>query len=362
MDPSAVDRTGGIIGVPMVVGECQLIAHVDERDATEGERQSVEHQQASDPEIQRDEVTRATCVVDPDERRRRSARALVAGVVVGGERDAGRIAGGERSPVELGEKPSVGTSGQPDPRGIFVGHRPTDVIVTAHVGAPRGPGGDLRHASKRLGGEPHVLLGQRRPPHHHELVVIGEFALATLTRPVCTEIMHEIVGSDDGLRLHDRRRRGHAQHGPEHLGDEMSLRLVLTVRSDPLPGEGHGIEAQHVDAQVGEEAHDIEHLDEDVGIGVVQVPLECVERRPHPSTHRVVPGEIARCHRREHFGKAALPAVGLDPVRIGEKVRALCFVSRHRFESPRVGVGGVVHHEIDAHRHLPFVEFVDEPA
>ena len=62
----------------------------------------------------------------------------------------------------------------------------------------------------------------------------------------------------------------------------MRLGLVLAVGAQPLPQERRRVEPDDVDAVVGQREQHAEHRAEDLGVGPVEVPLELVERRPHP--------------------------------------------------------------------------------
>src|SRR2546427_11614570 len=75
-----------------------------------------------------------------------------------------------------------------------------------------------------------------------------------------------------------------AANGIEGLEEEVSLREALAGGSELLPDEGHGVHAKEVHALVRQEQHFPGHGAEDLGIGVVQVPLERVEGCPHPAT------------------------------------------------------------------------------
>ena len=62
----------------------------------------------------------------------------------------------------------------------------------------------------------------------------------------------------------------------------MRLRQVLARGAELLPDEGDGVHPQDLHALVGQEEHLSGHGPEDFRVGVVQVPLDGVERSPHP--------------------------------------------------------------------------------
>jgi hypothetical protein len=60
------------------------------------------------------------------------------------------------------------------------------------------------------------------------------------------------------------------------------LWLVFTVGAEPLPEERNRIETHDVDTSVGQVENDAEHGVKDQRVTEVQIPLELVERGPHP--------------------------------------------------------------------------------
>ena len=92
----------------------------------------------------------------------------------------------------------------------------------------------------------------------------------------------------------------------------VDLRLVLAVGAEPLPQERDRVQPQDVDADVREPEHRLGDRDEHLGVGVVEVPLEAVEGRPHPAP--VDLGEAPGRRLGEHLGQRPLVRVGLGPV------------------------------------------------
>ena len=142
----------------------------------------------------------------------------------------------------------------------------------------------------------------------------------------------------------------------------MHLGLVLAARAHALPQERHRVQAQHVDAGVGELEHRLGHRAEHRGIRVVEVPLVVVERRPHPASELRRPGEVAGSGVREHLRQRRLVGVGLGA--IGERAveREPLGVAGACGRRPRVLARGVVEHDVDAQRHALRAEVGGERA
>jgi hypothetical protein len=81
--------------------------------------------------------------------------------------------------------------------------------------------------------------------------VVGELALAPL-EAVAAEVAEQVGRADDRLGQQDRGGRRDADHGPEGLGDEVGLGLVLAVGAEPFPRECDRVEPQDVDPEVRE--------------------------------------------------------------------------------------------------------------
>ena len=128
-------------------------------------------------------------------------------------------------------------------------------------------------------------------------------------------------------------------------GDEevVHLGLVLAVGAEALPDERRGVQPQHLDPPVGQPAHDPEEGAEDLGVGVVQVPLELVERRPHPPPGLRHEREAAGREVGEHLAERAL--VGVRGLAVGERQVEVQVgrVAGQRPLRPLVLAGGVVH-------------------
>ena len=230
--------------------------------------------------------------------------------------------------------------------GVGVTDRPADVVVTAHIGQPPGPGRRRRHPLQRRTGEGGPTLGQHRPAQHHQLIVVRQVALASLAF-VPAEVGHQVIGRHDRFGEDDGGRSTHAEHRTQRLGDQVRRRLVLAVRAQLLAGEGNRVQAEHVHAEIGEEQHDAAHLHQHPGVRPVEVPLEAVEGGPHPAAELGDVGEVARGQIGKDLGQGALVGVRQRPVRIGQVEGQGVRVARSRRLRPWVAVGGVVHDQVE---------------
>ena len=242
--------------------------------------------------------------------------AVAGGRVVLEDQPARRRAG-ELAGVPVGQERPVRRAGEPDRGGVAVVDRPADVVVAAQVGDPGARGRRRRQGPQRVRRQPRVAGGQHRPDLHHEAVVVGEVAdlAVVLTLP---EVVHQVVRPDDRLGLERDCGAGDPGHRAQRLGDGVDLGLVLAVGAQPLPHERDRVQPQHLHAGVGQEEHDLGVLEQHLGVGPVDVPLEGVERRPHPAVQVVVPGEAAGGEVREDLGQG--PLVGVGQLAVGEDV------------------------------------------
>ena len=209
---------------------------------------------------------------------------------------------------------------------VLLGDRPADVVVAAHVGDPARAGRDGRHRLQRVGEQRRRAGGERAPAQDHEHVVVGEVALLALV-PARAEVAHELARGDDRLGLERDAGGRDPQRGAERLQQLVDLGLVLAVGALALPQERHRVEPQHVDAGRGEVEHRLGHRPEDRGVGVVEVPLEVVERRPHPAAELLDVGEVPGRDVGEDLGQRRLVGVGLRAVAERAVVRELVGVA-----------------------------------
>ena len=140
-------RGRGRRGPAGVVAQAELVAHVDQREAAEGERHGVQQQHAAHARGRR----RASPLerVEPGQRRRGAADARLA-VGLGLEARAARERAREVAGEEVAEEAPVQVRVLADGARVLVGDRPADVVVAAHVGHPAGAGRDGRHRPQRL--------------------------------------------------------------------------------------------------------------------------------------------------------------------------------------------------------------------
>ena len=329
--PAAVVGARGVLGKAQVVERAHLIAQVDERDATRGQRHAVQQQDAGH--------RMRIALLQPAQRGAGAADAAIpsGGVVL--ERHAAGKAARKAVDVELVEKAPVVKALDAQARRVLVGKGPADVVMAAHVVDPSRALGQVMTLLQRLLQHVHLARGQRVPQQGHLQRVVGDLALAR------ADVLHDVIGMDDGLGLEQQPRGGHARHGVEGADQMVGLGQVLAAGAQPLPDEGHGVHAQHLGAQVGNGQHLAGHGVEHGRVGVVQVPLKAVEGRPHPT---------AVLQLRERAGMLVgkdLPhraVVGIGQRAVGEeqvKVLVACLAG-HAALCPLVLVAGVVEDEV----------------
>ena len=150
----------------------------------------------------------------------------------------------------------------------------------------------------------------------------------------------------DGLGLEHHGRRRNAGDGVERLDDPVGLGQILAVGAEALPDEGHRVQAQDLDALVGEEQHLFHHAVEDHRVLVVQVPLVGVEGGPHPLLDAGAVGEGAGVVLGEDLGHGALVGVGHLAVGVHSIVGLVLPVTGEGLPCPLVLIRGVVEHEV----------------
>ena len=174
------------------------------------------------------------------------------------------------------------------------------------------------------------------------------------------EISCQLLGSHDHLALEHDRRADAFQHHAEHPHDGVHLRQIAAGGAQLLPDIGHGINAEHLHAKVGEVQNALGHVHEHRRVGVVQVPLIVVEGGQHPLVHLLTPGKVAGRGVGEHLRNGLLVLVGdgavVIEVVIGLKPRVSC-LCRH---GPAVGAGGVVHDKIQTQADAGFPQFTGQ--
>ena len=162
--------------------------------------------------------------------------------------------------------------------GVLIGERPADVVVAAHVVHP---GACRRRCCAALAAAwaagPTSRVASGFPGQRHLQRVVGELALLR------GDVPGHFVGVDDRLGLEQQRRAPPcAQTALKACSSSVRLGQVLAAGAQLLPDEGHRIHPQDLHALVRQEQHLLGHGPEDRRVGVVQVPLEAVERGPDP--------------------------------------------------------------------------------
>ena len=140
----------------------------------------------------------------------------------------------------------------------------------------------------------------------------------------------------------------------------MDLGLALAVGALAFDGEGDGVQAQHLDAAVGQVQDDVGELGHDAGVAPVEVPLEGVEGGPHPAVDVVVPGEVAGGEVGEDLRQGALVGVGLGTVGEDEEVVAVALLAGARPRRPLVLGGHVVENEVHHQRDALGAQFAGQ--
>ena len=280
------------------------------------------------------------------QRRRSAADPPVAGLRVVLEDHSARRTARVPPGVPIGQEIAVCRPRQPNGRSVLVRNRPADVVVAAGVCDPGGGRRLRRQRAECPGGQGHVAGGQRRPHLHHETVVVSDVAdLAVMG--ALAQVLHQLVGRDDGFRFENNRRTGDPHHSAEGLGDRMHFGLVLAVGAESLPDEGDGVEPQHLHTEISQEQDDLGVFGEYFRVRPVDVPLVGVEGGPHPALCLIVPGEAAWGEVGEDLRQEGFVGVGFRAIRIDPEVVAVLGVSGARGPRPGVLAGDVVQHQVD---------------
>lgn len=140
----------------------------------------------------------------------------------------------------------------------------------------------------------------------------------------------------------------------------MDLRQVAAVGAQLLPDVRHRVDAEDLDTEIGQVQQTGHHSDEDLGIAVVEVPLERVELGHDPFAHLLVPREVAGGGGREDLRDDGVILVGDGALVIAEVVVLVFGVAGLCGFRPPVGGRGVVHDEIKAQADAGFAQFRGE--
>ena len=228
-----------------------------------------------------------------------------------------------------------------------------ELIVIAQEYAPLRRGRARPRRLQRLFQRPAVGGGERVEQRLIDLEVEHHLqAIAGIA-----EILHVRVRQHIGLGKND----GLAVAPLQELAERAQHVVLLDGPRDvrPLGGddEGNRVHAEAGDAELDPEAHDLQDLSLDLGIGGVEIRLEIVEAMevPGPGIGIVRPGRFL------HAGKNHA-LVGIGRLLLGPDVPVAVFRSRvaPRVLEPGVLVRGVVHHEIDEHAHAALLRRLGE--
>ena len=101
----------------------------------------------------------------------------------------------------------------------------------------------------------------------------------------------------------------------------MCLGQVLGIGPDLFPEESEGVKPHHIDPLVGQGHQVAEHLQKDLGVPVIEVPLVAVEDGHHPAPHFRDIGKVARGRLGEDLGQVLLKCIRDAAVGVGVVVR-----------------------------------------
>ena len=174
------------------------------------------------------------------------------------------------------------------------------------------------------------------------------------------EVGGKLLGSHDHLALEDDRRADAFQHHAEHPHDGMHLRQIAAGGAQLLPNIGHGINAEHLYAQICQMQNALGHVHEHCRVCVVQVPLIVVEGGQHPLVHLLAPCKVAGGRVREHLRYGLFVLVGNGAVIVAVIIRLIGCISGFCRHGPTVGAGSVVHDEIQTQADVGFAQFAGQ--
>ena len=222
---------------------------------------------------------------------------------------------------------------------------PADVIVAAQiVHEPTVVRQGVEGIQLRLQ-QPGIPAGKGTPQVDHGGHVVEHVAFRLFRG---TEISRQLLGSHDNLALEDDRRADAFQHHAEHPHDGVHLGQIAAGGAQLLPDVGHGVNAEHLHAKVGEVQDALGHVHEHRRVCIIQIPLIIVEGGQHPLVHFLTPGKVAGGGVGEHLRHRLLVLVGDGAVLVEVVIRLKPRVARLCRHGPAVGAGGVVHDKIQA--------------
>ncbi len=136
-----------------------------------------------------------------------------------------------------------------------------------------------------MGQQAGIGRGQALPDCTHEDRVVPG--------PAFTRTDEVVSGRDHRPAYEAYRWSGNANNRVEHLNYDMSLGKVLAIGAGLLPEERLPVDPDDPGPEIGEEKHLGDDGRQDVGIGIVEIPLAVTTGGPHPGAafDVLVPGE-----------------------------------------------------------------------
>ena len=150
------------------------------------------------------------------------------------------------------------------------------------------------------------------------------------------------------------------QHHAEHPHDGVHLRQIAAGGAQLLPDIGHGINAEHLYAQICQMQNALGHVHEHCRVCIVQVPLIVVEGGQHPLVHLLAPCKVAGGRVGEHLRYGLFVLVGNGAVIVAVIIRLIGCISGFCRHGPTVGAGSVVHDEIQTQADACFAQFAGQ--
>ena len=223
---------------------------------------------------------------------------------------------------------------------------PADVIVAAQVVQEYILLGQGKHLVQLLPQQRGIPGGNRMPGGSHGGHVVEHMALRLFRG---AEIGHHLLRLHHHFAQKQNAGTDDLPDHPHHSHDGVHLLQIPALGPQFLPNVRNCINADNINAPVGQVQEIGHHFIEHPGIAVVQVPLVGVEGGHHIVTALRQPGEISRGRGGEHLGNSLFIDTRNVPG-IEEEVPAHVFpFPIPGPDRPLVILAGVVHHEIHAH-------------
>ena len=232
----------------------------------------------------------------------------------------------------------------------FLLQAPADVVVAAHVvdkGVFPGQGRQCIQLPAQQGGVPG---GYGIPDADHAAHIVEHIAFRLIHR---AKVGGHLARFHDHLALEDHRRADQLGQDAQHPHNGMHLGQVTAAGAQLFPDIGHGVDAEHVHPQIGQEQQVAGHLVKDHRVAVVHIPLVGIEGGQHILAHLLAPDEVARRGVGEHLGHGLLKLAGNVIVVIALVAGLVLRVAFTGTDGPVVLIGGMVDDKVQAQAHPP---------